>query len=273
MNHPRPMTAKKKSARSAAARDVPRDFVGAAEHVMNVLRSFDAEHPQMTLSEVARRTGLDRAGARRYLVTLAHLGYVRHDGKLFRLAPKVLELGYAYMATMPLAEIAKPYLRALTDAVGEPSAIAVLDGYHIVHLARAMTNRRLEPSITIGQRFPALHTSTGRVLVAQKDPGELAEYLRNADLSRPTPASITSKTELAAELERVRKRGYAIVDQELEEGIRTIAVPVLDANGRAVAAINVVTNAATVSKKKLVDEILPQMRKAAQELRVALMSR
>jgi len=254
------------------AQDTPRDFVGAAEHVMNVLRSFDAEHAQMTLSEVAKRTGLDRAGARRYLVTLTHLGYVNHDGKLFRLAPKVLELGYAYMATVPLADLAKRPLRKLTDTVGHPSAVAVLDGYYIVHLARAMTNRMLEPSITIGQRFPALHMSTGRVLASFKEPADLAEYLRHADLDAQTPASITNKAELAAELERVRKRGYAIVDQEMEEGIRTIAVPVLDATGSAVAAINVVTNAAAVPKKKLIDEILPPLQAASQELRAALAS-
>lgn len=248
----------------------PRDFVGAVVHVMNVLKAFDAEHPQMTLSEVSKQTGLDRAGARRYLLSLAHLGYVAQEGKVFRLTPKVLELGYAFMATMPLSEIAQSYLNKVCERTGETAAIAILDGDHIVHIARANTNRLFAPVIHVGGRFPALNTSTGRVMVAYKADTELDEFVKKAELNRASPWGVTTKTQLRNELLKIRKQGYAIADQEIEEGVRSIAAPVFNGEGKALAALIVVTNVATVPKKKLVDEFLPVLQATAQEMRGAL---
>lgn len=248
----------------------PRDFVGAVVHVMNVLRAFDADNPKMTLSEVSKQTGLDRAGARRYLLTLAHLGYVVQEGKDFRLSPKVLELGYAFMATMPISDIAQSYLNKITELTGESAAIAILDEDHIVHLARANVNRMFAPIIHVGGRFPALYTSTGRVMVAFKPDAELDAFVKRADLLRNSTWGVTKKTQLRAELMKIRKQGYAIADQEIEEGVRSIAVPILGGDNKVLAALIVLTNVATVPKKKLTDEFLPILLESAKELQTAL---
>jgi len=250
--------------------DRPRDFVGAVVHVMNVLRAFDAAHPQMTLSEVSKQTGLDRAGARRYLLSLAHLGYVIQEGKVFRLAPKVLELGYAFMSTQPLPDIAQVYLDKVTERTGEASAVAILDEDQIVHLARANSKRMFAPIIHVGGRFPALYTSTGRVMIAFKSDAEIEDLVKNADLERPSSWGVTNKSQLRAELLKIRKQGYAIADQEIEEGARSIAVPILNGEGKVLAALIILTNVATVPKKKLTDEFLPILQETAKELQAAL---
>ncbi|WP_043111835.1 IclR family transcriptional regulator domain-containing protein [Solimonas flava] len=249
----------------------PPDFVGSVAHGLAVLRSFDHDHFQMTLSEVSARTGMTRAGARRYLLTLAHLGYVEQNGRLFRLTPKVLELGYAFMSTMPLADTAQPYLDRLTRETGEVSAIAVLDGREVVHLAVATpAQRQLLPKVTIGRRFNALYNSTGRVLIACGDDKPLEQQLSGAKLAKVTSWSIDSKAALLEELRRVRQQQYAIVDQESEEGLRSLAVPIRNKQGRPVAAINIITNVATVPREELTDKLLPALQQSARELSLAL---
>ena len=249
----------------------PRDFVGTVVHVMDVLRSFDADHPQMTLSEVSKRTSLDRAGARRYLLSLTHLGYVIQDGKLFRLSPKVLELGFAFLTGMPIAKIAQTYLDGLMRETAQTCAIAILDGDEIVHIARAMPNRVLAPTVTLGRRFPALSVSTGRVLVAFKAAAEREQYVRDLVIDHVAWRTVTSKARLTAELDTIRRRGYAIADQEFEAGVRAISVPILK-EGIALAALNMLTNVSTVVKKQLTEEFLPLIRQAAVEMQAALVT-
>jgi IclR family pca regulon transcriptional regulator len=257
----------------AAVEQPPRDFVGSVAHGLAVLRSFDQNHFRMTLSEVSNRTDMTRAGARRYLLTLVHLGYVEQSGRLFQLTPKVLELGYAFMSTRPLADLAQPYLDKLTGETNEVSAIAILDGHDVVHLAWATTQRQLTPVITVGRRFNALYNSTGRVLIACSDDKSIDSYLDAIPLTRITDWSIVSKARLREELKRVREQQYAIVDQEAEEGLRSLAVPILNRTGRPIAAINTITNAATVSNEDLVNRLLPVLRTAAKSLSAAIGTR
>jgi len=227
----------------------------------------------MTLSEVSGRTGMTRAGARRYLLTLVHLGYIEQSGRQFQLTPKVLELGYAFMSTRPLADLAQPYLDKLTAEINEASAIAILDGHDVVHLAWARTQRQLAPVITVGRRFNALYNSTGRVLIACGDEKAIDSYLSEIPATRLTPSSIVSKTKLREELRRAREQKYSIVDQESEEGLRSIAVPIFNRSERPLAAINIITNAATVSNEDLVNRFLPPLRAVAASLGQALGAR
>ena len=245
-------------------------MVGSIAHGLNVIRSFDADHQKMTLSQVADRAGMTRAGARRYLLTLAHLGYVYHENRLFRLSPKVMELGYSYLSSVPFPTIAQPYLESLRDETGETAALAVLDGGHVVHIARANSRKLLAPTLTIGRRFSAIYTSTGRVLTANKSDKEIKQLVREASAAPPTHLSLTSEGELHEALEIVRRNKYAVVDQETEVGVRTIAVPVFNRSGEAVAAINLLTNIAIVKKQYLIKTCLPLLKSAAHDIQRAL---
>lgn len=250
----------------------PVDFVGSVAHGLSVLGAFDREHRQMTLTEVAERVAMTRSGARRYLLTLVHLGYVEQDARQFRLTPKVLELGYAFMSTMGLGEIAQPYLDRVAREVDQTAAIAILDDFEVVHLARATVQRELAPVITIGRRFNALYNSTGRVLVAFMEEAAMESFVGDCRLTKPTAWSITSKTRLLQELRQVRKQGYAIVDQESEPGLRSIAVPILNKRGAAIAAVNILTNVAVVSLEELQQEMLPVLQQAALKIAAAVVS-
>ncbi len=193
--------------------------------------------PGQTLADVARGTGLTRAAARRFLLTLERLGYVRCDGRLFSLTPRVLELGYSFLSSMELPEIAQPHLQALVERVHESSSVSVLDGHEVVYVARVPAQRRIMTvTISVGTRFPAFLTSMGRVLVA--------------GLSDDTLDALGPPAELRKEIERVRVRGYAIVDQELEVGLRSVAAPIRDPSGTVVAAVNV---SAHISRRTLED--------------------
>lgn len=218
-------------------------FVQSLERGLAVLRAFSAEEPELTLSRVAERTGLTRAAARRFLLTLVDLGYVTVDGRLFSLRPRVLELGYAYLSGMSLPEVAVPHLERLSERVRESSSVAVLDGEDVVYVARVPTKRIMAVAINVGTRFPAYATSLGRVLLAGLSPAELDAYLSRAVLRPFTERTVRSPQALRAELERVREQGWCLVDQELEEGLASVAAPVHDALGRVVAAVNVSTHA------------------------------
>jgi IclR family pca regulon transcriptional regulator len=174
------------------------------------------------------------------------------------------------MSTMSLPDIAQTYLNQLTERTGEASAIAILDGDHIVHLARANTSRMFAPIIHVGGRFPALYTSTGRVMIAFKSDAEIDSFVKEADLQRPSSWGVTNKTQLRTELQKIRKQGYAVADQEIEEGVRSIAVPILNGEGKVLAALIILTNVATVPKKKLTEEFLPVLLDIAGELQGAL---
>ncbi|WP_344260534.1 IclR family transcriptional regulator [Streptomyces sodiiphilus] len=236
-----------------------------SEHVqslargLSVIRAFDADHPELTLSEVAEATGLTRAAARRFLLTLADLGYVHSNGRLFALTPRVLELGYAYLSSLSLPELVQPHLKRLVAEVQESASLAVLDGTDVVYVARVATSRIMRVSITIGTRFPAYATSMGRVLLAWLPPGALEDHLTRAELTRYTPRTVTSVPQLRGALEKVRAQGWAMVDQELEEGLRSLAAPVRDGSGNVVAAVNVSTHASRTSVESNRHTLLPPL--------------
>lgn len=214
-------------------------YVQSLARGLSVIAAFDAAHPVMTLSDVARRTGLTRATARRFLLTLEALGYVRSDGRQFELTPKVLQLGYSYLSALSLPQLATPHLKRLSDSVQESTSLSVLDGPDIVYVARVATHRIMTVSISVGTRFPAYATSMGRVLLAGLPEPRLHEYLETVRLSPLTAQTTTDTERLLEQLRAVRERGHAVVDQELEAGLRSAAVPVRDAGGATVAAINV----------------------------------
>ena len=238
-------------------------FVQSLERGLAVIRAFDAQRPELTLSEVARHCDLTRAAARRFLLTLADLGYVRTDGRLFRLTPRVLELGYAYLSSLSLPEVAAPHLERLVAEVHESSSMSVLDGDDIIYVARVPTARIMTVAINVGTRFPAYATSMGRVLLAALPGPEQAAYLDRVRLERLAPRTITSPDALRSELARVSAQGWAIVDQELEAGLRSVAAPVRDRAGTTVAAINVSVHASRTTLDGIRRKLVPPLRAAA----------
>jgi IclR family pca regulon transcriptional regulator len=243
--------------------------VQSLERGLAAIRAFGRGHSRLTLTEVAQRTGLTRAAARRFLLTLVELGYVHSDGREFSLRPSVLELGYAYLSGLSLAEVAQPIVEDLVTEVHESSSISVLDGTEIVYVVRVPTRRIMTVAISVGTRFPAYCTSMGRVLLAARDGAELDELLERSELAARTGRTSTDAGQLRASLEQVRADGYALVDQELEEGLIAIAVPVRDRSG-VVAAMNVSANASRVDALTLERDYLPPLRAAAQRIEEAL---
>jgi IclR family transcriptional regulator, pca regulon regulatory protein len=239
------------------------DFVQSLERGLAVIRAFDADHAELTLSEVARLTGLTRAAARRFLLTLVELGYMRTDGRLFGLRPRILELGYAYLSSLSLPEVAEPHMEELVAEVHESCSVSVLDGDEVVYVARVPTKRIMAVAISVGTRFPAYATSMGRVLLASQPLSWLDDYLRTAELKPITRRTITDPTKLRTVLARVRTQGFAVVDQELEEGLRSMAVPIHDATGKVVAAMNVSARASRGSSEAIRRELLPPLLAAA----------
>lgn len=210
-----------------------------------VLTAFDEDHPEMTLSQVAERTGQSRASARRFLHTLVALGYVRVDGRMFRLTPQVLRLGTAYLLSLKLPQLAQPHLERLSDATGQSVSAAILDGHDIVYIARVAKRRIMNVDITVGTRFPAYATSMGRVLLAGMSDAELERYFKDANLQRLTEMTLVDPDDLRKAVFQVRQQGWAFVDEELEVGLRSVAAPIHDGSGGVVAAINVSMAAAS----------------------------
>jgi IclR family transcriptional regulator, pca regulon regulatory protein len=249
------------------------DFVQSLERGLAVIRAFDRAHPELTLSEVASATGVTRAAARRFLLTLVDLGYVRGDGRFFSLSPRVLELGYAYLSSLSLPEVAEPHLEDLVAEVNESSSVSVLDDGDVVYVARVPTSRIMTVAISVGTRFPAYATSMGRVLLAGLPDGELEAYLAKVRLDRLTPRTVGSLAALRSELTRVRAQGWAIVDQELEEGLRAVAAPIRDRTGRTVAAINVSAHASRTPVESVRRNLLPPLLATAARIEADLPTR
>jgi IclR family transcriptional regulator, pca regulon regulatory protein len=246
------------------------EFVQSLDRGLAVIRAFDADHPELTLAEVARITGLNRASARRFLHTLVELGYVRFDGRLFALRPKILELGYAYLSSLSLPEVAMPHLERLVERVHESSSVSVLDGDEVVYVARVPTRRIMRIAIAVGTRFPAFATSMGRVLLAGQSDDWLDGYFATAKLSAITPNTIAEPKRLRAELLAVRGAGFALVDQELEEGLISLAAPIRDAGGRVIAAVNVSTHASRGPAGQMREQFLGPLQETAKAIEADL---
>ncbi|HEX6447116.1 MAG TPA: IclR family transcriptional regulator [Streptosporangiales bacterium] len=238
------------------------DFVQSLERGLAVIRAFDTEHPQRTLSEVAKATGLPRAAARRFLHTLVELGYMRTDGRMFAPRPRILELGYAYLSSLTLPQVAEPHMEALVEQVHESCSVSILDEGDVVYVARVPTKRIMTVAISVGTRFPAYATSMGRVLLANQPAEWLDEYLAKTAFTALTRRTLTEPERLREALDRTRTRGYAIVDQELEDGLRSVAVPIRDESG-VIAAMNVSTHTSRGTLESVRTGILPRLREAA----------
>jgi IclR family transcriptional regulator, pca regulon regulatory protein len=246
-----------------AGRGTGPDFVEALARGLDVLTCFDSDHREMSLSEVATAAGLARPTARRLLLTLEELGFVRSCGGTFALTPKVLTLGMAYVGALGLWDIARPHLESLVAHTGESSSMAQLDGSDIVYVARASVPKIIALRVEIGTRFPAVQTSQGKVLLAALSPAEL-----EAALAQPSRAGLPSyigrsSAQLRDELIDVRARGWALADEELAPGVRSVAVPVRDRDGVVRAAMNVTVHAAETTTERLLREYLPLLLRTA----------
>ncbi|MCZ2828228.1 helix-turn-helix domain-containing protein [Modestobacter sp. VKM Ac-2986] len=246
-----------------AGRGTGPDFVEALARGLDVLACFDADRPVMSLSDVAAAAGLARPTARRLLLTLEELGFVRSSGGAFQLTPKVLTLGMAYVGALGLWDIARPHLEALVARIGESSSMAQLDGSDIVYVARVAVPKLIALRVEIGTRFPAVQTSQGKVLLAALTAEELGAALAEPSRSGLPPYIGRSREQLDTELTEVRARGWALADEELAPGVRSVAVPVRDATGAVRAAMNVTVHAAETSVDRLLIEHLPLLLRTA----------
>jgi len=247
------------------------NFMTSLARGLAVICAFSDHLRSLTIPQISEQTGFSRAAVRRCLYTLAKLGYVSTGPRTFSLEPKILQLGHAYLSSTPLAPAAQPILDRLCEALHESCSVSILDGSDILYVARSSTTvRLLSVDLGVGSRLPAYCTSMGRVLLAFQPQEKLREYLAHARLVAHTKHTITSRARLLEELAGIRKKGYAIVDQELEIGLRSIAVPVRAKSGSVIAAMNVGTQAARVSIGELRDTIYPQLRGAAQDLSALL---
>jgi len=245
-----------------------RDYVGALAAGLDVLQAFDADHPRMTLSEVAAKANIDRARARRFLLTLHALGFVRREGRQFELTPRVLQLGYAYLASNRYHAVVQQHLQGITRDLGESSSLAVLDGDEVVYMLRSSARHRLMAiTLSVGTRLPAAYTSMGRVLLAQLPDAELSACLQRIKPQAFAPNVLQDVDSLRQAIMRAREQQYAIVDQELDSGLRSVAVPLFAGHGELLGAINISTNAMRVDLTTLKEYYLPRLQQAADSIR------
>lgn len=248
-------------------------FVQSFARGLEVIAAFQPGTGAMTLSEVASATGYSRATVRRFLHTLVQLGYMRTDGKSFSLTPKVMQLGYAYLASQSLPDVLEPILSDLSAELGESTSASVLDGTDVVYIARQQTRRIMHVAITVGTRFPAYATSMGRVLLAGLSEDELQAYFDQVELTPLTPRTTVDEVSLRKELTAIKEQGWCLVDQELEIGLRSLAVPVRNRAGEVIAAIN--TSMSThldpdgKDLSERVAEVLPKLQAAGQQAGLA----
>jgi IclR family pca regulon transcriptional regulator len=247
-----------------------RDFVASLEKGLLVIEAFDASRPRLTLSDVAKLTGITRAAARRYLLTLTRLNYADFDGRYFTLSPRILRLGYAYLSSASLSVRVQPFLEQISEATGESSSAAILDGDDIVYIARSATRRIMSIGLGVGSRLPAYCTSLGRAILAYQPEEAIEAYLRRVRMEARTPKTVTDKTEFRAVLEATRAQGYALVNEELEFGLRSIAVPVVQKSGQVTIALNLSAQAGRVSADEMRERFLPSLSAASESLRYLL---
>jgi IclR family pca regulon transcriptional regulator len=246
------------------------DHIAAFAKGLKVIACFGADRSRLSIAEVATLTGLDRATARRCLLTLHNEGYADYDGKFFKLTPRVLRLGLGVLAAMPLAQIVQPWLDQLSDQVGQSSSVSILDETEIVYLARAAQRRVMSIGLMPGSRLPCHCTSMGRVLLAALPEAEARALLDRSDLTPRTVHSLTDPAAIMEAIAEVRAQGHCVIDQEIELGLRSIAVPVMSVRGQVVAALNIGAAAVQSEPADLVRLYLPQMMKMQAGLRRVL---
>lgn len=247
-----------------------RDLVAGLEKGLMVIEAFDQERSRLTIAEVAQRTGLTRAAARRYLITLTHLGYTRHENKLFSLTPMVLRLGQSYLHSARLPRVVQPLLYRLAYSVGEAASAGVLDHDQLVCVAAVSAGQLVSATLQPGTRVPAWCTANGRMLLAGLPQDQLDAFLARVQPEQITEHTIVGKERLAVEIARARAQGYALVDQELELGLRTMAVPLRNFRGDVVAAMNISVHAARMPLDQMVERCLPALIKIQVELAALL---
>jgi len=241
-------------------------YVQSFARGLGVIHSFSADAPQQTLSEVAARTGLTRAGARRILLTLQTLGYVESDGRLFRLTPRILELGFAYLSSMPLWNLAEPVMEDVVDKVRESCSAAVLDGLDVVYVMRVHTHKIMRSHLGIGSRLPACWTSMGRVLLSGLSDDALEKRLQGLKMERFTQHTIVDIAALNASIRAARSQGWCLINQELEEGLISLAAPLKNRAGQTVAALNISGQANRTSAEMMQTQMLPVLLQAARAI-------
>lgn len=248
----------------------PRDYVSSLARGLEVLRAFNRTGRKMTLSEVAQETGNTRAGARRILLTLVHEGYAVADGKLFDLTPQVLELGYSVLSSKGVWDVARPFIDHLSDEIRESVSAAVLDKFDVVYVSGTQYHRIISVGITVGARFPAHCTANGRVLLAAQPKETWASMIQNIELTKMTDRTVTDRVEFRRVLEDVSEKGWALVDQELEKGLMSIAVPIHSSAGALVGAINVGVPSVRMTPEEMVESILPKLMETVANISSAL---
>ena len=252
---------------SSGTAEKPSDsYVQSFARGLSVIRAFNAQRPAQTLTEIAQASGLTRAGARRILLTLVGLGYVEADGRLFRLTPKILDLGFAYLTSMPFWNLAEPIMEALSQQVHESCSVSVLDGTEIVYVLRVPARKIMTINLSIGSRLPAYCSSMGRVLLAGLSDAELDRVLRASDLRKRTQRTVTDIDELKAIIARIREQGWAQNDQELEEGLVSLSAPIRNRAGQVIAAMNISGQANRTSAEEMVRRFLPPLLEASEKI-------
>ncbi|MBI4294280.1 MAG: helix-turn-helix domain-containing protein [Betaproteobacteria bacterium] len=268
MPAPLPRTDPSPPAASRTAGD--RHFIGALAKGFAVIHAFGEHTQALTLSQVAERTGLTRAGARRYLLTLQELGYAGQNGRHFSLTPKVLSLGYAYLSSMPLWTFAEPILEGLVETLGETCSLSVLDDIEIVYVLRIPVHHILPIRVTVGSRLPAYCTSMGRVLLGGLTEAQLKHYFARAEFRTYAPRTVTDPARLRKIIAADRAKGYSWITGEMGQHISGLSVPVRDPQGRVLAALNISVNRPLTNEKRLIAKLLPKLHRAAEQMNASV---
>lgn len=246
------------------------DFLGSFAKGLCVIECFGADTPKLAIGDVSKATGLDRATARRCLLTLETLGYADYDGKFFSLTPRVLRLGMGALASLPMPRVIQPWLDQLSEQIGHSCSATILDETDIVFVARAAQRRIMSINLMLGSRLPAHSTGMGRVLLAALAESDCRKTIEASDLTPQTPRSLTDPSEVMTAIAEVREHGFAFVDQEVEIGLRSLAVPIFDQRGRVVAAINIGVAAIEKEPAEIIHDYLPILRKVQDGLKRVL---
>lgn len=246
------------------------DYIQSLERGLQVLQTFSQQNPALTVSEMAKQTGLSRPTVRRILLTLEYLGFAESRNGLYSLTPRTLSLGYAYLSSNNVWSIAHPYMRKFVDRTGESCSISILDGMDVLYVARVSTKRIMSINLDVGSRLPAYATSMGHVLLANLPEEELDRYLEKVNFKKFTDKTIIDKEKMKKVLDDVRQKKWGGVDQQFEEGLRSIAVPITNVNGKVIAAMNCSAHAGRISKEVLWEEFLPILQSTAEQISQAI---